>query len=80
MKNLTQRIIFMHFPYNTYENDIDRKNRSISFFRDFKSVEAIIIPPQNIPKIYRTSVSSHFERTPQYAAYAGMIRALTTLN
>lgn len=69
------KIYFIHFPFNTYEGDNERRARSHEFAKIFKSNLATIIPPLSVPKIYRTEVASHFQE-PQYAAYAGMIRAL----
>ncbi len=74
-RNPKAKIFFFHFPWNTYENDEQRKKRSLSFFNEFIRDDIFIIPPQNAPKIYRTGVSSHFEE-PQYTAYAGMVHAL----
>jgi hypothetical protein len=69
------QIVFFHFPFNTYVDDASRKARSMEFAEIFKPNDVFVIQPQSIPKIYRTSISSHFEE-PQYAAYAGMISAL----
>ena len=71
------KIFFLHFPWNTYA-DKRRKSRSVTFASQFRDTRAIIVPPQSIPKIYRTKVSSHF-REPQYTAYAGMIRAFRAM-
>ncbi|EGR2840370.1 hypothetical protein AB2M45_003023 [Vibrio cholerae] len=68
------KIVFINFPHNTYD-DVGRKYRTIEFFKGFKKDGVIIIPPMNIPKIYRTDVASHFDES-QYSAYAGIIRAL----
>jgi hypothetical protein len=69
------KIVFFNFPFNTYEDDVNRKLRSTKFAKLFKPKSVFVIPPLSIPKIYRTKISSHFVE-PQYAAYAGMVRAL----
>jgi len=71
----TMKIVFVHFPYNTYGEDSNRKDRSLSFYKEFNNDSIIMIPPLSIPKIYRTEVASHFQE-PQYTAYAGMINIL----
>jgi len=72
------KVFFFNFPYNVYEDDF-RKKRTLDFYNKFKRNDIFVIPPMNIPKIYRTEVNSHFEE-PQYACYAGIIRALAKGN
>lgn len=71
------QLCFVHFPYNTYEDEA-RRIRSLNFLKSFTHPRALNIPPLDVPKIYRTEEPSHFAE-PQYAAYAGMIRAAQAL-
>lgn len=66
------KIIFINFPYNTYEASPDRVKRTMEYEKLFRSKHAMIIPCLNIPLIFQSSTKQHF-KSHQYCAYAGMI-------
>lgn len=67
-------IVFINFPHDTYQ-DLGRAQRTELYEKEFSREDCVVIGLQKIHKTYRTDEKQHF-KPPQYAAYAGMVRAL----
>jgi len=80
-KNLPNAVIvFLNFPYNTYESKPDRVKRSKDFENAFKLENDLVIPALTVHPNFQTRESSHY-KPQQYAAYAGIVyQHLNSLN
>jgi hypothetical protein len=68
------RIVFLHFPFNTYPEESGRPERTRRFYEVFQSPETPILPAQHIPDVWKTQSKSHFA-APYYAQLAETVHA-----
>lgn len=70
-------IVFMNFPYNTYDNKHNRIVRTQDYERLFTLSDGLVIPCLTIDKALQTHEKRHFKHE-QYCAYAGMVHYYVT--
>ena len=65
-------IVFMNFPYNTYDNKHNRITRTQEYEKLFTLENGLVIPCLTIAGALQTHEKRHF-KPEQYCAYAGMV-------
>lgn len=64
-------IVFLNFPHNTYQGNLDRVKRTKLYEELFDYPGVHVVPCLDVPEIYQTNQKQHF-KVQQYAAYAGI--------